>query len=508
MHRRIADSLVLAASLVVIACGETADEEGSVAGGSDSGGLDSGGSNGEGGSSPGSSGGRPGGGPSDDMGGIRAGGQGGAEPDGAGNPAAGAAGAEVAGGSGGSADGGSRGSDAGATGASPGDSLVGRAFDIDVPLRNDWYDWCAGDCEPATVLITSGTDTEMEIVWGATGRASRHLLTQDGDTWSLESPVTLGTEGTLADAVCESTSTLESAVFAFSDAAGDGTIDLEIAGHVADVACTLDQQLFDDFDIVLTGEPDARLPTVVVPPNPIEPTHGISFDLDKPLDPGATGTLVPTEGGDAIDLEPRTVVDGYVVGFDTARVLPLGARYTTRIVGTDFAGVGVPASVAVTILDDFGVLAPDGFESGANDGVYGGRIVQTYGVSAIDGQYMLLGPPGVEVLLRLQRAEDEQFLLFDARFLDECGSNYDRQMEVRAVVVGGDAHWSATLNMGAETTDAAVNGGTIWVGEITHYEAVLPAEGTDVLVYFKGKDSTNLVCTAQPGVLLDNVRLE
>ena len=75
----------------------------------------------------------------------------------------------------------------------------------------------------------------------------------------------------------------------------------------------------------------------------------VTLDLDKPLGPGATGSLVPDDGGDPVVLKPRGALDGYVVGFRAARVPALGAHYMMRIVGVDFAGVGAPESADVAI---------------------------------------------------------------------------------------------------------------------------------------------------------------
>ena len=79
---------------------------------------------------------------------------------------------------------------------------------------------------------------------------------------------------------------------------------------------------------------------------------------------------------------------------------------------------------------------------------------------------MLVGKPGVEVLLHLQRVGDEQTLAFDARVLAEGDWTWGSlEMEIRVVVVGSHAFQTVTLDMGTETTEATtVNGHTISAG--------------------------------------------
>ena len=188
--------------------------------------------------------------------------------------------------------------------------------------------------------------------------------------------------------------------------------------------------------------------------------------------------------------------------------LALGSRYTTDCVGEDFAGVGSPEDVVVAASDDFGVLTDGGFEGGSTDGVRGGEIVETYGVEAIEGQYMLHAAPGEPVAFHLQRAADEQSLVFDARVLDGCPAGWGYgTLVIEVAVVGGDTIESAAIGMGDTPTEVTVDELGIQVGELLQTVISLPGEGPDVLVQFEGEDYFGAGCD-RSGVLMDNVRLE
>ena len=447
-------------------------------------------------------------------GGRLTGGTGGRLAGGTGGRLAGGTGGRLAGGTGGEAGGDTAGTAGGPSGGAGGESgapiggqLEGLAFDIEIPVSGD-YPWCVGACEPATALVTRAGADELEIVWGSTGHAEQVVLTRAESGWELDGTLVLGTEHR-SHTMCTTTSTLGPATFDFADHDGDERIDLAITGSQETVQCSDDTSSTRNTDEVLTGRLDARPPVASLSTSPTEPVHGLSITLDKPLEPDATCTLVAEDTGEPIELSPRQMA-GYVVGFDTDLVLPLGARYATAIEGADFAGVGSPAGIPVAIIEDFGVLAPDGFESGSAEGVLGGELVGSFGVPAIDGQTMLYAAPGETVLLHLQRSGSEESLVFDARMVDGCGSVFSMTTgpALEVAVVGSDTIERATLGMGSgEPTSVTDDFWTSLVGEVEHLEVPLPGPGVDVLVYLRGDSYAGAGCS-RAGALLDSVHLE
>jgi hypothetical protein len=501
-------------AVLLVACGETSGDPGNSTGtggdlASGTGATATGGARPEAGASTGGAsaetGGRVTGG--SDPGGT--GGTGGSEPGGSGGTGGGATGGTGAtGGSetGGTTTGGSEPGGADTGGATTGEggsgSLVGLAFDIQVPLDENDYDWCAGPCEPATLLITGASDDRLDAVWGSTARAQTLALTPSGSGWTLSDPIVLGTERTWEYAMCANGSNLGPGTFEFADTNGDGGLDLSITAEQNSRYCSDDYSTTSTGEVVLTGVPDDRAPEADVG---VTLLRGASIDIDKPLVGTATCTLVPEGTGDRVPLVPR-VMEGYVVGFDTAVTLPLGVQYTTEFAGADFAGVGTPADIVVATNDDFGVLTDGGFESGSTDGVRGGAIVDSYGVTAINGQHMLQAGAGEAVALHLQRAGDEQSLVLDGHVLDYCGYGGYGTLSIAVAVVGNDTTEVGTLTVG-EGTDVAVDNWNLTVGELHHLVIPLPGVGTDVLVSFQGASYAGAGCN-RVGALMDDVHLE
>ena len=471
---------------MLVACGETSLDRSSATSGGTGGEL----AGGTGATAAQTGGTRPTGGAS--TGGLRGDGTGGAETGGSvTDPATG--GGEIGGAeTGGSATGGD----------GSGGTLVGLAFDIQVPLDENDYDWCAGECEPATVLVTEATDDHLDAVWGSLGRAQSIVLTPSENGWMLSDTLLLGTERTWEYAMCANESNLGPATFAFTDLDGDGALDLSITAEQNSRYCSDDYSTTSQEEVLLTGSPDDRLPEPVVG---VTLLRGVAIDLDKPLVGTATCTLIPEGTGDRVPLTPR-VMEGYVVGFDTALTLPIAVRYTTEFVGEDFAGVGPPANLVVATTDDFGVLTDGSFESGSADGVIGAEIVDSFGVAPIDGQYMLHANPGENVALRLQRTADEQSLALDARALDHCGFGGYGSLQISVAVVGNATTASGVVGLG-ETTPVTMDEMTIGIGELQHLVIPLPGAGTDVLVEFRGANYAGAGCN-RIGVLIDDVRLE
>ncbi len=427
-------------------------------------------------------------------------------PTGTGGEPGGTGGAQVSGGTGGEpgGTGGAGGVSTGGstTGTGGRGSLVGSAFDVQIPLDENEYDWCAGACAPATLLVTRATDDAIEAVWGSTGRVQRISLSRGAEGWTLDEALLLGTESTWEYAMCASESSLITATFVFADTDGDGALDLTITGQEQSRFCSDDYSTTSDSEVVLTGRPDDRVPEL---DSGVTLLGGASLVVDKPLVDTATCALVPEDPAGRVPLTPR-VMGGYVVGFDTDVTLPLGMQYTTECVGDDFAGVGTPIAVEVATHDDFGVLTDGSFESGATDGWQGGEIVDAYGVPAINGQAMLLARAGEVVALHLQRSADEQSLVLDARMLDYCGYGGSGTFPIAVAVVGHDTVFGEAVAIG-EGTAYTVSTMSVTLGELQHIEIPLQGSGTDVLVRLEGENYGGAGCN-RTGVLVDDVRLE
>lgn len=388
-------------------------------------------------------------------------------------------------------------------------SLVGRAFAIEIPPDDAGHPWCNGDCTPATALVKAIDGSTMELVWGATGRVATVQLSGSGSTWLLDGTIQLGfLEET--HVMCLNDTKLGPATFDFADRDGDGVADLRIDGHQVSMHCADDYTMSSSSEVSLVGRPTARLANAVVPAAPFEPVHGVAIDMDEPLDAAATASLVPQGGGAAIPLGPRTM-GGYVVGFDTKTVLPLGGRYTVQIAGKDFAGAGTPNPASFDVLDDFGVLVQDGFESGSTAGIRGAAIVEELqGVPALHGTRMLYVAPGEPALLRLRRTANESSVVMDVRKLDQCfGAFGEGPIALDVAVVGGAHVQSGSIVLGADptTVPAGDAGGGFQLGELQTVTVPLVDGGEDVLVYLLGASYYGAGCS-RAGALLDDVALK
>lgn len=388
----------------------------------------------------------------------------------------------------------------------PPSTLEGQAFNIIMPM-SDAGQWCEGDCIPATLLITKATDTAMEAVWGSTGRAANLSLARTAGYWALSGTLLLGKERTWSHAMCDNETNLGPAKFIFQDMDSNGKLDLFIDGHQESKICSDDYTTGSESDVTLLGQGDTRTPIAEGPGAEFEPSHGLGIILDKPMEKAAGAELVPSAGGDPIVLTPEEM-NGYVIGFKTTRVLPLGSTYTTKFSGKDFAGFGTPADLTLQTLGDFGLLAQDGFESGATSGISGASVVESYGVPALAGQRMLQVPAGAVALLHLQRAADEKTLTMDVRKYVACwGMQFDGSFQLEAAVVGASGTHAGVVTLGANSSQVEVNGTKIVVGELQKVTIDLPEAGKDVLVYMKGDDYMGAGCS-MVGVLLDEVRLQ
>jgi hypothetical protein len=389
--------------------------------------------------------------------------------------------------------------EAGGGGSEP---RVGEAFDLSGPSGSNW---CVGACLPATALVTGFANGNLQLVWGRTGHATVLSLSSTNGTFVLGSPVVLGESKTSQYSRCTDTSTLTSATFTFASEGTNRT--LAIAGRVTAVRCSDDYTTSGDWDVSLVGKVDHRTPIAYGPSANSDPYAGLSINLDKPMAAEATVTVTPS-GGPSFTMAARTE-SGYVVGFDSDMIMPVGQSFHAKFSGRDLAGVGTPADIEWSSLSDFGVLATDGFESGSTRGISGGTVVDSYGVPAISGQKMLRVAPGVSTLLRLAAMPGAGRVLLDIRVLNECPAGTGPSQVSIAVKVGvmGSGRAEETGASLGNTTSTTVGTDSIRVGELTALAVPLPTGAGDVLVQFLGASYMGAGCT-RIGALVDNVRLE
>jgi hypothetical protein len=201
------------------------------------------------------------------------------------------------------------------------------------------------------------------------------------------------------------------------------------------------------------------------------------------------------------------IESGYIVGFDSDVIMPLGQSFHAEFAGLDLAGVGSPADIQWSTLPDFGVLATDGFESGSTSGIRGGTIVDSYGVPALSGQKMLRVSPGTSTLLHLAAVPGAKRVLLDIRVLSECLSGATQaSIAVKAGVMGAGGALTSTANTGS-TTSVTVGGIRVSVGELGTLTIPLASAEGDVLVQLLGPDYQGAGCM-RAGALVDNVRIE
>ena len=399
----------------------------------------------------------------------------------------------LVGGSGGSATGGA------SSNTNP-EHWVGEAFDISAPSGNDW---CVGACQPATALVTGFANGDMQLIWGRTGDATVLSLSPANGSFTLGSPVVLGESKTWQYARCTDTSTLTSATFTFAGEGADRT--LSITGQVTAVRCSDDYTTSGGGDVALSGKADARTPIAYGPSAHADPYAGLSIKLDKPMAADSTVTVTPS-GGPSFTMAPLTEA-GYVVGFDSDVIMPIGQSFHATFSGLDLAGIGTPADIEWSTLPDFGVLATDGFESGSTSGISGGTVVESYGVPAISGQKMLRVSPGVSTLLHLAAVPGAHSLLLDIRVLNECSYRYSQASIAAKVGVMGSGGAEVTSVPASSTASVTVGTGSVGVGELQSLTLPLPTATGDVLVQFLGAAYQGAGCN-QVGALVDNVRLE
>lgn len=388
----------------------------------------------------------------------------------------------------------------------PGSLLQNRTFNILIP-STDAGQWCQGDCTPATLFIEKGTDTSLEAVWGSTGSAARITLARGDGVWELTGTLLLGKVRTWSHAMCDNETVLGPAKFRFLDLDHDNRVDVAIEGHQSSKYCSDDYSMVSEGEVALEGRRDERVPIQIGPEQGFEPVHGFGMDMDKPMEKASTAILEPQGGGESINLVPREM-NGFVVGFDTTRVLPLGITYLAKITGKDFGGIGTPMDRPFQTMGEFGSLAQDGFESGSMEGIHGANIVESYGVPALQGSRMLQVPAGAQALLHLERTATESGLTMSVRKYVACyGMQFDGAFSLEAGLVGANGTHAGAVTLGANPTQAEVEGKTIVIGELQKVSIDLPEPGKDVLVYMKGDDYQGAGCS-MVGVLLDDVKLQ
>ena len=379
---------------------------------------------------------------------------------------------------------------------------VGEAFDLSVPPGSSW---CVGACVPATALVTGFADGNLQLVWGRTGHATVLSLSSTNGTFALGSPVVLGEAKTWEYARCTNTSTLTSATFTFTGEGPNRT--LSIAGRVTAVRCSDDYTTSGDWDASLSGKVDQRTPIAYGPSANADPHAGLSINLDKPMAAGSTVTVTPS-GSPSFTMAARTE-SGYVVGFDSDMIMPLGQSFHAKFSGLDLVGMGTPSDIEWSSLSDFGVLATDGFESGSTSGISGGTVVDSYGVPALSGRKMLRVAPGVGVLLHLAAVPGAERVVLDIRVLNECSAGTGPSqvgIAAKVGVMGSAGAEETTVSIG-NTTSTTVATGSSRVGELTSLTLPLPTGAGDVLVQLLGANYVGAGCM-RIGALVDNVRLQ
>ncbi len=396
---------------------------------------------------------------------------------------------------------------AGGAGQSEPSSLLGKAFDLTVPksvsagIADDH--WCAGPCAPAAVLVTGVLGQQLQVVWGTLGHATEVTLSKAGGEWALQVPLQLGEELTWEYAMCADNTQLTSATFAFT---GEGAgAALSIDGAFTSKYCSDDYTTGYVGQVTLTGAVDRRSPIAYGPSDGVSPMPPVSIALDKPLEPAATATA-RLATGEAVSLTPRLEA-GYVVGFDSEQVFPLGARVTVDFTGDDYARVGSPSAVSWTTAEDFGLLTTDGFESGTTFGIRDATVVTQYGLPALSGQRMLHVAAGDAALLHLAALPGARTLELDAQAINECP--WETTTGAVSVTVGrvGSSE-RAVQSVGLETSvETSVDGTAMWFGPVTHLSVPLPSGDGDVLVQFLGPYYYGAGCL-RVGALVDDLSLQ
>ena len=386
-------------------------------------------------------------------------------------------------------------------------SLIGTAFDLTDP---EGMDWCEGPCAPAMVVVVDATNEDIELLWTRTGHADTFHLRAIAAGWLLQAPIKLGSHPA-PHAMCPHESWLAAAMFDFRDHDGDGEIDLTITGHEQSSMCADDYDMFDERDVEFTGAPNARRPTVVGTSARIDPSPGIRFDLDAPMAASSTGRAKSNDGSLSILFKPRKE-DGVVVGFDTDRVLPVGTSFSLEVQGNDLGNAGAPDPAAFSTLDDFGLLAQDGFESGATDGIYpepsasGPELLTFFGdsIPPISGSTMLYVRPGQRVLLRLARPQGASHVRMLARPIIDCSMGAFSSVSVNVALVGTTNHGSSLLVVSNPETVNTTHG-QVRVGEVQEVVLSLPGVlGDEVLLAIEGNGYMGSGCDLT-SALVDDV---
>ncbi|GMV15314.1 MAG: hypothetical protein HS104_29525 [Polyangiaceae bacterium] len=393
------------------------------------------------------------------------------------------------------------GQDAGAD--SPADGTDGATIDLagksfDVQLIGE----CLGPCGPVTLHVAGASPTTLSIVWSSSGRAAVGELAREGAKWKLTSPIQLEALPKGWN-MCPGHRDLATATLELSDHDTDGVVELSGVATLSRTECSDDTgEITLTADVALAGEIDDTAPSAQV--SSAGGLNPLGVVVSEALQPTATATLsVP---GAPHALSP-ILAAGYVVGFRSDLVLPLGAQLSLLVNGSDLAGVGKPAPLVVTTPPDFGVLTQDGFEGGSSQGMLGGaQLVDGFaGEPAITGTKMLYLAPGASALLRLQRVSSEGNIAMETRIVSAC-SNFAGSIYVAAGVIGGAQRQQASFTT-SELSPLPADAGAMQIGKQAGVLVPIPEAGKDVLLHVSGDYYEGSGC-AKVGVLIDDLRLE
>ncbi len=354
-----------------------------------------------------------------------------------------------------------------------------------------------------TLYVERALPDALSVVWGTPGNAGRAKLRATSHGFDLNAPLILGL-GPKLNAFCQPKTQLEAATFSFSHDAG-GSAQLNASGAYSSQECSYDSQgEYWDGPAVLLGVVDATDPTFKSPPD-VGGLLSLDLSFSEPLRANTTMTMREAGSGAVVALKP-TVDESFVVGGGSDLVLPFGSNLELSFSGADLGGRPLPASATLTTIDDFGVLAQDGFESNSTTGIWpptGPQIVTQFkGEGAIAGTHMLHVPAGTHAMLRLQRTATETHMVASLRLYTKCVSGLSR-LRLTAAVVGGSSRTQIQPPIG--TTTALPD--DMLIGEAQNISLSLSDAGKDVVLSVLGENHTTFDCI-HAGILLDDVRLQ
>jgi len=382
-------------------------------------------------------------------------------------------------------------------------SLLGTTFDLSLPPNPDANQWCLGRCGPAVLLVGPSDETRAKLLWGRSGHATWIGITRGPKGWTLDDPFLLGSEDEEWD-MCLDRTEVRTATFAFHRDT-DGNPRVTIQAHEFTERCSDDTSSSTSSDVEIEGGPDDRL-SALASKRVVEPLAKVWLPMDKPLEPAASARLTPA-AGPALNLAPVAMAD-VVVGFETNHVLPLGSLWTLSFEGVDVGSVGTPTDVPIQVVKDFGVLAPDGFETGSMDGVYwhpheyqSPSVVTDYAegeVGPIAGTRMLQIPAGLRTVLRVKRLPEHTGVSMDVRAVNECGSVLDfGALDVTWAVVGtSERQVHHVVPTEVQPLPHGYAGRDAGVSEVQRLWLPLTGSGEDVLIAIEGDGYKGSGCSS------------